>query len=115
MRLHSGGVDAMVSLMAAFRPGPATTEMLLLRLTLGSDGFQPPLLSIPAGREVVLMVFNAGPAAAEVVSRTLGVAGVVAAGHAAPLRLRPLQPGEHVVVEHAEAAGAQAVLVARAC
>ncbi len=114
MRLHLLGIEAMVSLMASFRPEPDGAETVLLQLTLGDDGFEPQRLAIPAGRGVVLVLHNTGAAPAEVASPALRLGGVVAAGGAASMRLRPLQPGESVVLDHVARPSSQAVLVATA-
>ncbi len=114
MRLHLLGIEAMVSLMASFRPEPDGADTVLLRLTLGEDGFNPRRLAIPAGRRAVLVLHNVGNGPAEIASPVLRVGGVVAAGHAASVPLRPLQPGESVVLDHVARPTSQAVLVATA-
>ena len=85
--------------MASFVTPASAEETATVLLTLGSGGFEPKELRIPAGKPVILTVKNESAAAAEFESKDLKVEKVVAAGSQIIVRLKPLTKGRYLFVD----------------
>jgi hypothetical protein len=88
-------------LLAAALLGPATgksasaDEPPQIRLTLKDHRFEPAEIRVPAGKPAILLLTNEDDTAEEFDSTALKVEKIVAAGHYATIRLRPLGPGRY--------------------
>ncbi len=76
--------------------GPAfADEPVPINVTLKDHRFDPAEIHLPAGKPAVLLVTNQDATAEEFDSSALKVEKVIAGGHYATIRLRPLGPGRY--------------------
>ena len=66
-----------------------------ISVKLKDHRFEPAEIHVPTGRPTVLLVTNEDPEAEEFDSSALKVEKVIAGGHYATVRLRPLGPGRY--------------------
>jgi hypothetical protein len=66
-----------------------------INVTLKNHRFEPAEIHVPAGKPTVLLITNQDATAEEFDSSALQVEKVIAAGHYATIRLRPLGPGRY--------------------
>ncbi len=111
MRLHLLGVTALVALIAASGPARAQ-DPLTFRLTLKNHAFDPPELTVPAGKRLILIVRNADDTPAEFESRELGAEKVISPGREATMRLGPLAVGRYPFADEFHQDQARGVLIA---
>ena len=88
----------------ADEPGQITVK-------LKDHRFEPAEIHVPSGKPIVLLVTNEDPTAEEFDSSALKVEKVVAAGHYATIRLRPLAPGRYPFIGEFHPDTAQGVVV----
>lgn len=111
MRFHLLGVTAMVSVMAAYGPALAADDTPVFRLTLKDHKFDPPQITVPPGKRLLLIVRNGDDTPAEFESSKLGVEKVISAGREATIRLGPLTPGEYPFIDEFHQDLAKGVLI----
>ena len=76
--------------------GPAVAdEPAQIKITLKDHRFEPAEIHVPTGKPTILFVTNEDNTAEEFDSTALQVEKVIAAGHYATIRLRPLGPGRY--------------------
>ena len=78
---------------------------------LNHHRFEPAEIHVPVGTPVILFVTNEDDTAEEFDSSALKVEKVIAAGHYAAIRLRPLGPGRYPFMGEFHADTAQGVVV----
>jgi hypothetical protein len=86
-------------------------EAQRIEVQLNHHRFEPPEIHVAAGKPLILHVVNADDSAEEFDSATLKVERVIAAGHYATIRLRPLGPGRYPFIGEFHADTAQGALV----
>jgi plastocyanin len=92
----SRGRAAGLFLVALCLCGPsAADEATQIKVTLKDHRFEPAEIHVQAGKPTVLFVTNEDAAAEEFDSTALKVEKIIAAGHYATIRLRPLGPGRY--------------------
>ncbi len=101
----------MVSVMAAYGPADAAEDAPVFRLVLKDHKFDPPRITVPSGKRLVLIVRNGDDTPAEFESSTLGVEKVISAGREATIRLGPLTPGEYPFIDEFHQDVSKGVLV----
>jgi plastocyanin len=85
---------AMAAILAVGTAWPAAAEEpARIEVTLKGHRFEPSEIHVPAGKPTILVVTNLDDTAEEFDSSALKVEKVIAAGHNATIRLRPLGPG----------------------
>jgi hypothetical protein len=85
---------ALVAALAIGAALPAAAEEpARIEVTLKGHRFEPSEIHVPTGKPTVLVVTNLDDTAEEFDSSALKVEKVIAAGHNATIRLRPLGPG----------------------
>ncbi len=82
-------------LFPAFAGLARADEPPQIKLNLKEHRFDPPELHVQAGKPVILFVTNEDDTAEEFDSTALKVEKIIAAGHYATIRLRPLGPGRY--------------------
>ena len=70
-------------------------ELSQINVKLKDHRFEPAEIHVQTGKPIVLFVTNEDPTAEEFDSTALKVEKVIAAGHYATIRLRPLAPGQY--------------------
>ncbi len=76
--------------------GPAVADNpAQIEIKLKDHRFEPPEIHVPAGKPVILLVTNQDDTPEEFDSTALKVEKIIAAGHYATIRLRPLGPGRY--------------------
>jgi heme/copper-type cytochrome/quinol oxidase subunit 2 len=89
-------VIVFVALWGLCLAGTASAEEpAAIKVRLKDHRFEPAEIHVPAGKPSVLLVTNEDDTAEEFDSSALKVEKVVAAGHYATIRLRPLAPGRY--------------------
>jgi uncharacterized cupredoxin-like copper-binding protein len=86
-------------------------EVQQINVRLGHHRFEPSEIHVQAGKPVILVVTNEDDTAEEFDSTALKVEKVIAAGHYATIRLRPLGPGQYPFIGEFHADTAQGVVV----
>jgi plastocyanin len=70
-------------------------DAVTVNISLKDNRFQPSEPHAPAGKEIIIVVKNLGPAPAEFESNMLRVEKVVVGGGTITLRIRALEPGRY--------------------
>ena len=95
-----------------FPPAAAVAEEpATIAVTLKDHRFSPSEIHVPAGKAVILRVTNEDDTAEEFDSAALKVEKVIASGHSATVRLRPLGPGRYPFVGEYHAETAKGVVI----
>ncbi len=104
----------LVLLIAGACPvGAARAEdSVRIAVSLQDHRFDPAEIHVPAGKPAILVVTNQDSTAEEFDSSALKVEKIVAAGHYAIIRLRPLSPGRYPFAGEFNATTATGVVVA---
>lgn len=111
MRSYVVAIAAFAILLTT--AGSARAEdPLTFRLTLKNHAFDPPELTVPAGKRLILVVRNADDTPAEFESRELGAEKVISPGREATMRLGPLAVGRYPFADEFHQDQARGVLIA---
>jgi hypothetical protein len=94
----------------AFNPAGAD-ETNRIDVKLNHHRFEPAEIHVPVGKPVILFVTNEDDTAEEFDSSALKIEKVIAAGHYAAIRLRPLGRGRYPFMGEFHADTAQGVVV----
>jgi len=87
-------------------------EPVQINVKLKDHRFEPAEIHVPTGRSTILLVSNEDPTAEEFDSTALKVEKVIAAGHYATIRLRPLAPGHYPFMGEFHANTANGIVIA---
>ena len=82
-----------------------------IAVTLKDHRFSPSEIHVPAGKAVILRVTNEDDTVEEFDSAALKVEKMIASGHSATVRLRPLGPGRYPFVGEYHAETAKGVVI----
>ena len=111
MRSHVVAAIAFAILLTIAGPVQAD-DPVTFRMTLKNHAFDPPELTVPAGKRLVLIVRNADDTPAEFESRELGAEKVISPGREATMRLGPLAAGRYPFTDEFHQDQARGVLIA---
>jgi len=92
--------------------GAMAQDAPTFRLTIKDHKFEPPTLTVPAGKRFILIVRNADDTPAEFESTGLGTEKVISGGREATIRVGPLKPGDYTFVDEYHQDTAKGVLTA---
>jgi plastocyanin len=88
-------VGLVVAALCGFCAASAADAPTQIGVTLKDHRFEPAEIHVQTGKPIVLVVTNQDPTAEEFDSTALKVEKVIAGGHYATIRLRPLGPGRY--------------------
>ena len=106
------GPVALLIIGACLTGAAGTEEPPTLNISLKDHRFDPPEVHVQAGKPTILIVTNHDSTAEEFDSSALKIEKIIAAGHYATIRLRPLSPGRYPFVGEFNPATAKGVVIA---
>ena len=102
---------ALPAALLCFGAAAQAAEPAKLAVTLHNHAFVPAQLTAPANTPIEITITNADPTAEEFDSDALGVEKLVAGGHTALVRVRPLPAGRYPFAGEYHAKTAKGVLI----